>query len=211
MRRESWRRGSRSCVKGAGARIGWDGPAPDCYGEHVFGMGLYEFLVIVGIALMLFSPRELPKIIKGFARVWGSIRRTADEFKEALMEDEDLRAPVDEIKRAYHGTRQELRQAEDAARRELAKARMEARMAERRLSDLRDESAQALDGRVVADGASSPDGDDPDPDPGPDRGPSSGEDRAPDVAADLAAGRGAAAGANPASAPKGAAAQEDVA
>lgn len=130
-------------------------------------MGLYEFIVIVGIALMLFSPRELPKIIKGFARVWGSIRRTADEFKEAILEDEDLRAPVDEIKEAYHGTRQELRQAEETARRELARARMEARMAERKLQDIQKDADDAFkaDERVAAGGelaGTGPSADEPD-------------------------------------------------
>lgn len=90
-----------------------------------------EIAVIGLLAVILFPPRELPKLARTVARFYGTIRRTADDFRAAIMEDPDLNEPIDEIKTAYRKTRWEVRRAEEAARRELAKARMDARMAAR--------------------------------------------------------------------------------
>jgi Tat protein translocase TatB subunit len=112
----------------------------------VFGMGLTEILLVGVVILLLFSPKELPGMIKSVARVYGSLRRTAEDFRAQVMEAEELREPFDEIRDAYKGTKAELAQAQGAARRELAKARLEARMAEQRLSRLaREEERIAKD------------------------------------------------------------------
>lgn len=92
------------------------------------GFGMLELILIAAVAVMLFPPRELPKIARSIARIYGQIRRTADDFKNQLLEDEDLNAPIREIKSAYNETRYQVRRAEEAAKRELAKARLEARL-----------------------------------------------------------------------------------
>ncbi len=88
-----------------------------------------EMLVVAVLALLLFSPRELPKILRGVSQLWGSLRRTADEFRDAIMQEEAMQ----DLKEAVNGTKAQLRDAEGAARRELMKARMEARRAENKL------------------------------------------------------------------------------
>jgi Sec-independent protein translocase protein TatA len=95
----------------------------------VFGLGLWEVGVVVLLAVMLFPPKELPKLARSIARTYGSIRRTAEDFRSQIMEDEDLRAPIDEVRSAYNDARWQLKKAEAAARRELQKAEMEARRA----------------------------------------------------------------------------------
>lgn len=92
------------------------------------GFGMLELILIAAVAVMLFPPRELPKIARSIARIYGQIRRTADDFKNQLLQDEDLNAPIREIKSAYNETRYQVRRAEEAAKRELAKARLEARL-----------------------------------------------------------------------------------
>lgn len=92
-------------------------------------MGLWEIVLIGMVALMLFSPKELPGIIKALARGYGALRRTAEEFRSQVLEDEEL----NEIRDAYHGTRNELLKAQQSARRELAKARVEARLAQQKI------------------------------------------------------------------------------
>ncbi len=108
----------------------------------VFGMGLTEILLVGVVILLLFSPKELPGMIKTVARVYGSLRRTAEDFRSQVMEAEELREPFDEIRDAYQGTRAEIAKAQGAARRELAKARLEARMAEQRLTRLAHEEGE---------------------------------------------------------------------
>lgn len=120
----------------------------------MFGFGITELIVVGLVILMLFSPRELPGMMKTLARVYGSIRRTAEEFRAQVMEAEELREPIEEIRAAYHGTKQELLTAQELARRELGRARAEAMKAQQKLTELHREEtrreATAIKGRVSA-------------------------------------------------------------
>jgi Sec-independent protein translocase protein TatA len=115
----------------------------------VFSFGVLEVAVVVILAIVLFPPTELPKLARSVARAYGTIRRTADEFKSAVLEDPDLNRPIDEIRSAYRETRWQVRRAEEAARRELARARMEARMAVR-AEHRADPEHPTVQGRVSA-------------------------------------------------------------
>lgn len=101
-------------------------------GGGFFGIGATEAIVVVVLALVLFSPKELPGIIRSIAKFWGSIKRTADEFKDAIMQEESLQ----DIKDVYQGTKTSLRKAETDARRELMKARTEMRKAQGKLAKM---------------------------------------------------------------------------
>jgi Tat protein translocase TatB subunit len=95
----------------------------------VFGIGPTEFIIIAVVALLLFSPRELPKILRSAAKFWASLRNTADEFKDAIMNEEELQ----DLRGVLSGTAKDLKNAETAARRELMKARMEMQKAQNKL------------------------------------------------------------------------------
>jgi Tat protein translocase TatB subunit len=121
----------------------------------VFGIGLTEMILVGIVALMLFSPKELPDMIKAIARVYGSIRRTAEQFRAQVMEADELREPIEEIRAAYHGTKAEIDSARDLARRELQRARMDVVRAQQKMNDLVREEAKrapALGDRVAATG-----------------------------------------------------------
>lgn len=125
----------------------------------MFGIGLTEMILVGLVALMLFSPRELPGVVKTLARFYGSIRRTAEHFRSQVMEAEELREPIDEIRAAYHGTRAEIDSARDLARRELSRARSEVLRAQQKINELAREEARrapALGDRVVAAGPGEP-------------------------------------------------------
>src|SRR5262245_6753106 len=81
------------------------------------------------MALLLFSPRELPKILRSAAKFWGSLRNTADEFRDAIMNEAELQ----DIRGVLQGTAKDIKNAETAARRELMKARMEMQKAQNKL------------------------------------------------------------------------------
>ena len=102
-----------------------------CYGADVslFGIGPMEMVVVAVVALMLFNPRELPKMLRSVAKFWGQLRATADEFKETIMTADG----VDEIQEMVKGTKGHIRQVENDARRELMKARAEMRKAQQKL------------------------------------------------------------------------------
>lgn len=95
----------------------------------VFGIGPTEFIIIGVVALMLFSPRELPKILRSAAKFWASLRNTADEFRDAIMNEEEMH----DLRGMLKGGVADIKNAEAAARRELMKARMEMQKAQNKL------------------------------------------------------------------------------
>lgn len=95
----------------------------------MFGIGPTEFIIIGVVALMLFSPRELPKILRSAAKFWASLRNTADEFRDAIMNEEEMQ----DIRGALKGGLSDIKRAEAAARRELMRARMEMQKAQNKL------------------------------------------------------------------------------
>jgi sec-independent protein translocase protein TatB len=95
----------------------------------VFGVGPTEMIVVAIVALMLFSPKELPKMLRTVARFWGQLRATADEFKDTIMHADG----VDELQEIVKGGKKQLRDAENAAKRELMKARADMRRAQQKL------------------------------------------------------------------------------
>jgi len=95
----------------------------------VFGIGPTEFIIIGVVALMLFSPRELPKILRSAAKFWASLRNTADEFRDAIMNEEEMH----DLRGMLKGGAVSVKNAEAAARRELMKARMEMQKAQNKL------------------------------------------------------------------------------
>ncbi|MGH1342012.1 MAG: hypothetical protein ACRBN8_10700 [Nannocystales bacterium] len=95
----------------------------------LFGIGPMEMVVVAVVALMLFNPRELPKMLRSMAKFWGQLRATADEFKDTIMTADG----VDEIQELVKGTKGQIRQVETDARRELMKARAEMRKAQQKL------------------------------------------------------------------------------
>jgi sec-independent protein translocase protein TatB len=101
-----------------------------CYRLVVFGVGPTEMLVIAAVALMMFSPRELPRILRSVAKFWAQLRATADDFRDQIMHADG----VDELTEMVKGTKAELRRAEDQARQELMKARMKMRKAQQKLA-----------------------------------------------------------------------------
>jgi Sec-independent protein translocase protein TatA len=109
----------------------------------VFGLGMMEIGLIIVIAVMLFPPTELPKLVRSIAKIYGQVRRTAEDFRNTVLEDEDLREPIDQIKGAYNDARWEVRDAERKARQQLAKAQMDMRLATaRRLQTEREAEAK---------------------------------------------------------------------
>jgi Sec-independent protein translocase protein TatA len=119
----------------------------------VFGLGMMEIGLIIVIAVMLFPPKELPKLVRSIAKIYGQVRRTAEDFRNTVLEDEDLRQPIDEIKGAYNDARWEVRDAERKARQQLAKAQMDMRMATARRLQTEREAAGKLEPEGKTEGA----------------------------------------------------------
>lgn len=134
----------------------------------VFGLGMMEIGLIIALAVMLFPPSELPKLARSIARMYGQVRKTADDFRNAVLQDEDLRAPIDEIKGVYEEARGEIRDAERKARQQLAKAQMDLRMATaRRLQTERETKAAQAAKTAALGGDAAPPADEASSEAGP--------------------------------------------
>jgi sec-independent protein translocase protein TatB len=75
----------------------------------MFDVGLPELLVIVVVALVVVGPKDLPRVVRGFARSIAKMRRMVDEFmgtvNEYVRESElqELKEAVEKTRRAMKG------------------------------------------------------------------------------------------------------------
>ena len=53
----------------------------------MFGIGMPELLIILGLALVILGPKKLPDIAKGLGRAMREFRKATDEMKESLQEE----------------------------------------------------------------------------------------------------------------------------
>jgi len=56
----------------------------------MFGIGMPELIIIFVIALLVFGPKELPKIGKTIGKAMGEFRRASDELKEGIQREIDM-------------------------------------------------------------------------------------------------------------------------
>ncbi|NIQ38539.1 MAG: twin-arginine translocase subunit TatB [Proteobacteria bacterium] len=71
----------------------------------MFGIGMPELLVILGLALIILGPKKLPDLAKGIGRAMREFKRATEDMRESLQEEtrelEELKDNItEEIDRA---------------------------------------------------------------------------------------------------------------
>lgn len=64
----------------------------------MFGIGFPELIVILGLALIVLGPDELPKVARKLASFIGDLRRTASEFQSEFQSEIKKDFDVDDLK-----------------------------------------------------------------------------------------------------------------
>lgn len=55
----------------------------------MFGIGLTEIIIILVVALLVVGPKKLPELAKTLGRGMAEFRKTADDFKASVYQDEE--------------------------------------------------------------------------------------------------------------------------
>jgi Tat protein translocase TatB subunit len=53
----------------------------------MFGIGMPELLVILGLALLLIGPKKLPQLAKSLGKTMGELRKATDDIKDTISEE----------------------------------------------------------------------------------------------------------------------------
>ena len=56
----------------------------------MFGMGMPEILLILGIALIVIGPKKLPDLAKSLGRAMGEFKKATTDLKESMQIDSEL-------------------------------------------------------------------------------------------------------------------------
>ena len=60
-----------------------------CLPFAFLGIGTFELLLVLAVALMLFGPKELPKIARSLGKYMAQFRSLSDDFRSQVMRIED--------------------------------------------------------------------------------------------------------------------------
>ena len=55
----------------------------------MFDIGFFELMIIMGIAVVVIGPKNLPKLARAIGKGWGEFQSTFSELKDDLMEEAD--------------------------------------------------------------------------------------------------------------------------
>lgn len=53
----------------------------------MFDIGFFEILIMMGIAVFVIGPQNLPKLAKAIGRGWGEFQKTFSDLKKEVMEE----------------------------------------------------------------------------------------------------------------------------
>lgn len=81
----------------------------------MFGIGGGEILFILFLGLLLFGPKKIPQITKDISKVLNDLKKSTDQIKKDIMENEDLK----QIKESANDIKKQIEQSINEEEKEL--------------------------------------------------------------------------------------------
>lgn len=69
----------------------------------MFGIGMPELLIIMAVALIVIGPKKLPDMARALGKGMAEFKKAAQDFKESMNVDEDIKEVKDELADAVSG------------------------------------------------------------------------------------------------------------
>ena len=69
----------------------------------MFGIGMPELLIIMAVALIVIGPKKLPDLARALGKGMAEFKRAAQDIKESINLDEDIRDVKDGLADAVSG------------------------------------------------------------------------------------------------------------
>lgn len=63
----------------------------------MFGIGMTELLLILGLALIVLGPKKLPDLARAMGKGFAEFKRTTDEFKNTMQEETRIAETKDRL------------------------------------------------------------------------------------------------------------------
>lgn len=70
----------------------------------MFGIGMPELLIIMAVALIVIGPKKLPDMARALGKGMAEFKKAAQDFKESINVDEDIKEVKDELADAVSGS-----------------------------------------------------------------------------------------------------------
>ena len=75
----------------------------------MFGMGMQEILIVLGVALIVIGPKKLPDLARSLGRAMGEFKKASRDFKSSFYADEHLT----DVKSTFNSVKNDAKNAID--------------------------------------------------------------------------------------------------